>query len=99
MSLKGTQKLRRKLMELHPHIKGVELLFETPDLALAAYLRIMGLKIRKIYSRGNKAIFSFIDISERKVWIDDYFNGKAKVDPLVYKDTLRNLKTYTYNRR
>lgn len=86
-------------MEVHPHIKGVEVLFETPDLALAAYLRVMGLKIKKIYSRGNKAIFSFIDISERKVWIDDYFNGKARVDPLVYKDTLRNLKTYTYNRR
>ena len=86
-------------MEVYLPIKGTELLFETPDLALAAYLKIMGLKIRKIYSQRNKAIFSFIDIPERKAWIDDYFNGKAMVNPLAYKDTLRNLKTYTFNRR
>lgn len=77
----------------------IELLFETKDLALAAYLRVMGLKIRKIYSYKGKTVFSFIDIPERKDWIDDYFGDRARVDPLTYKDTLRNLKTYTFNRR
>ena len=79
--------------------KKIEMLFETKDLALAAYLKMTGLKIRKIYNSRNKTVFSFIDVPERKSWIDDYFNGRAKVDPLIYKDTLRNLKTYTYNRR
>ncbi len=97
-------------MEVHPHIeqkvkeaaleqKGIMLLFETKDLALAAYLRMMGLEIKKIFKPRDKVVFSFIDTPKRKELIDDYFAGKARVDPLVYKDTLRNLKTYTYNRK
>ena len=80
-------------------IPGAELLFETNDIALAAYLKIQGLNIKKIYSMGKKTIFSFIDVPDRKKWIDDYFNGNARVDPLMYKDAMRNLKTYTFNRR
>lgn len=80
-------------------IPGAEILFETNDIALAAYLKIKGLNIKKIYSAGKKIIFSFIDAQDRKKWIDDYFNGNARVDPLMYKDAMRNLKTYTFNRR
>lgn len=80
-------------------IPGAELLFETNDIALAAYLKICGLNIKKIYSVGKKTIFSFFDVADRQKWIDEYFNGKAKVDPLLYKDAMRNLKTYTFNRR
>ena len=86
--------------EKKPEAKKIEILFETRDLALAAYLKIKGLNVKKIYSyRSKTVVFSFIDIPERKTWIEDYFNGKARVDPFVYKDTLRNLKTYTFNRR
>ena len=80
-------------------IPGSELLFETKDIALAAYLKISNLNIKKIYSMGKKTIFSFIDTPERKKLIDDYFNGNARVDPLIYKDAMRNLKTYTFNRK
>ncbi len=80
-------------------LPGSEILFETKDIALAAYLKISGLNTKKIYAMGKKVIFSFIDIPERKKLVDDYFNGLARVDPLLYKDAMRNLKTYTFNRK
>lgn len=78
-------------------IKIGELLFETNDLGLAAYLSLMSMEIRKMSKQRGKTIFSFIDRPERKEWVNKYFSGEARVSPLAYKNCLRDLKVYTLN--
>ena len=75
-----------------------ELIFDTSELGLAAFLKVSGLEIKIMFRKGNKTIFSFKDTPERKALVDDYFTGKAKVDPLAFRSTMRDLKNYTFNK-
>ncbi len=72
-----------------------ELLFETNDLGIATWLKFKGMEIKTMIKDRNKTKFVFIDKFERKEWIRDYFNGKAMVDALTYKNLLRDLKVFT----
>jgi len=74
-----------------------ELLFETNDLGLATYLRLEGMEIKKTTKIRGRTIFCFLDKENRKKLVQDYFGGKARVDPLLYKNMLRDLKVFTIN--
>lgn len=78
-------------------IRMGELLFETNDLGLAAYLKLMGMEIKKMFKQKGKTVFSFVNKPERKELVDKYFSGEGKVSPLAYKNALRDLKVYTIN--
>ena len=71
------------------------LLFETNDLGIATWLKFKGMEIKTMVKDRNKTKFVFIDKPERKEWIRNYFNGKAMVDALTYKNLLRDLKVFT----
>ena len=74
-----------------------ELLFETNDLGLATYLRLEGMELKNMSKVRGKTVFCFIDRENRKKLVQDYFGGKARVDPLLYKNLLRDLKIFTIN--
>ena len=74
-----------------------ELIYDTNDLGLAAYLKVAGVELKVMVRTGKKITFSFKDNPERKSFVDDYFTGKAKVNPLAYKNTIKDLKSYTFN--
>ena len=85
------------MVEEKKGIKIGELLFETNDLGLAAYLKLEGIEIKGMSKNKGRTLFCFIDKEERKKLVQDYFGGKAKVDPLLYKNLLRDLKVFTIN--
>jgi len=75
-----------------------ELLYDTNDLGLAAFLKVMGIELKIMVKINKKTLFSFKDTPERKAIVDDYFTGRARVDPLAYRNTIKDLKSYTFNK-
>ena len=75
-----------------------ELIYDTNDLGLAAYLKVAGVELKVMVRTGKKITFSFKDNPERKGLVDDYFTGRGKVNPLAYKNTIKDLKSYTFNK-
>ncbi len=75
-----------------------EMLFDTPELGLASFLKVSGLEIKVMFKNKGKTVFSFKDTPERKKLVDDYFTGRARVDPLAFRGTMRDLKNYTFNK-
>jgi|GEM_PF-1418699 len=67
---------------------------ELTDIALVAYLVTLGLKIMKIDRKIGKSIFHFLDTQNLEAETLKYFNHEAKVDPLQFSETLRNLRSY-----
>lgn len=74
-----------------------DLLFETYDLGLAAFLKLSGAELKLMTKNKGRTIFCFKDKSERRQLVRDYFDGTAKVSPLAYKNLLRDLKIFTLN--
>lgn len=74
-----------------------DLLFETHDLGLAAFLKLSGLELKLTTRNRGKTMFCFKDTDQRKQLVSDYFEGKARVCPLAYKNLMRDLKTFTLN--
>lgn len=64
------------------------------DIALVAYLVCEGYKMLRIDRRKDKSDFYFENSSEIEVATLKYFNHEAKVDPLRFSETLRNLRSY-----
>jgi hypothetical protein len=67
------------------------MVYETNDLVLGAYLNTIGYKLSEIKSVNNKGTFIFSNVDQAV--IDDYYMGKARVDPVSFNTTLRQLVT------
>jgi len=64
------------------------------DISLVAYLVCLGFKIKNIERSKDKSSFFFeISDSLEKETLK-FFNHEAKVDPLQFSETLRNLRSY-----
>lgn len=74
-----------------------ELLFETNDLGLAAFLKLSGVELKLMTKNKGRTVFCFKDKPERRQLVREYFDGTAKVSPLAYKNLLRDLKIFTLN--
>ena len=64
------------------------------DIALVAYLVCEGYKIMRIDRKKDKSDFYFENNDELEKATLSYFNHEAKVDPLRFSETLRNLRSY-----
>lgn len=64
------------------------------DISLVAYLVHQGFKMKKINKGPDKSTFLFEDTLELEDETLKYFNSEAKVDPLKFSETLRNLRSY-----
>jgi hypothetical protein len=71
---------------------------ELQDLALSAFLIISGNPLLESPSKtnGKKLIFVFEATSKLEVDILSFYNRTAKVDPLTFSETFRNLKAMTF---
>lgn len=70
-----------------------EIIFETQDISLAAYLTIKGYQASEPVLQGNHVIFGFIDSDQKKRKKDvlDYFNNSGNFRDFSSAHT--NLKT------
>ena len=66
------------------------------DIALVTYLVCEGFKIKRIEKDRNKikSLFVFDETQELKDATLTYFNREAKIEPIQFSETLRNLKSY-----
>lgn len=68
------------------------------DLSLSSFLSVMGHKLiatPKVQS-GRKSFFVFESSEELEKDILTFYNRQARVDPLSFIETYRNLKALTY---
>ena len=65
--------------------------FETIDIILAAYLKVLGYKLIEILKQGNRGTFVFEDIPENI--LEDYDLGNALTEPKALSNAIRSLTT------
>ena len=67
-----------------------------PDIGLVTYLVCEEFKIKRIEKSKDKfkSFFVFDETPELETAILKYFNKEARVEPNLYHETLRNLKSY-----
>lgn len=71
--------------------------FGTADLYLASTLHSLGFKIDGVKTEGKKLLFLFIDRNDREEIIRQFYNGDLQVNALKFVDSIRNLKSLTFN--
>lgn len=70
--------------------------YKTSDLYLAAFLKLKGFKM-SVEKNRNKAIFTFEKTDELVVLVNDYLNEGGSCQPLLYTNSIKNLKNLIYN--
>lgn len=71
--------------------------YETNDLYLASYLRANDFQILDTRRDGKRITFVFEDRSNRQALIRDYYNGAGLISPLLFVDSMKNIKALVYN--
>jgi len=73
--------------------------YTTTDFYLSCFLTISGQDIkdiRRVGPNSSQREFVFEDSDTLRRHIDRYFWNRASVDPMVYKDQIRKLKSLLY---
>jgi len=70
--------------------------YTTSDMYLAAYLKLKGLKM-SVEKNKNKAIFVFDKTEELTQYVNEYLNESGSCEPLLYTNSIKNLKNLLYN--
>ncbi len=65
--------------------------YKTPDIVLAASLKVCGFDLDSIELNGNKGIFVFNDVD--KGFLIDFDLGKVVVEPVTFNNTIKQLTT------
>ena len=68
----------------------------TSDFYFSAFLLSKGYKIEETSKIGKSITFHFDSEGLEEVR-NEYFLGKAKIEPLSFQNAIHNLKTLTYN--
>lgn len=65
--------------------------YRTSDIVLAAFLKISGCEMTGIEKQGQKGTFVFRDVDLELV--RQYDIGQARVEPVVFNNTIKQLTT------
>ena len=71
---------------------------ETQDFYLSAFLRLKGLELIDLKDYGQRSLFVFEDNEQFQDLKKKYYWHEANVDPMAYKQAIRDLKGLTMNR-
>ena len=72
-------------------------IYETSDFYFVAFIHSKGYEILGANKVGSKISFEFENSDEFKEIRNNYFLGKASVEPIAFQNAIHNLKTLTYN--
>jgi hypothetical protein len=73
-----------------------DLKYTTSDLYLAAYLKLKGNKM-SVEKNRNKVIFCFEKTDDLTKNVNDYLSEGGSCEPLLYTNSIKNLKNLLYN--
>lgn len=65
--------------------------YKTTDIVLASYLKLCGCSMLRIEKQGQKGTFVFSDVTTEQ--IGNYDLGKARVEPVAFNNTIKQLTT------
>ncbi len=65
--------------------------YRTPDIVLAAYLKLSGCTMQRIDKQGQKGTFVFENVNEEVIRTFDL--GKAQVEPVTFNNMIKQLTT------
>jgi hypothetical protein len=65
--------------------------YETTDIVLAAFLKINGCQMVAIEKQGQKGTFLFKNVSDDLIKMYDL--GQARVEPVIFNNTIKQLTT------
>jgi len=68
------------------------MLVTTQDLFLTAFVRLKGIKLEDLRDIGDRKLFVFENSEEFQLLKRKYYFNEAQVDPLDYKNMIRELK-------
>jgi hypothetical protein len=71
--------------------------FSTKDFYLSAYLISSGLPLQAHSRTGSVSTFTFSETPGLHSLVDEYFGFRALVNPVVYANAFRNLKSVIYS--
>lgn len=71
------------------HIPGDA--YNTSDIVLAAYLRLVGCPLTQILKQGQKGTFVFDDVTNEL--LREYDLGNASVEPVAFNNAIKSLTT------
>lgn len=72
--------------------------YVTSDLYLTAYLKVKGYKF-KIEKVNTKTIFYFDETKELLDMVNDYLTEEGSCEPLLYANSIKNLKNLIFNKK
>jgi hypothetical protein len=70
--------------------------YTTSDLYLGAYLKLKGYKMT-VEKNRNKAVFVFEKNEGLQKEINNYLNESGSCEPLLFTNSIKNLKNLLYN--
>jgi len=70
--------------------------YTTSDLYLGAYLKYKGYKM-SVEKQRSKAVFVFDKNEELQQEVNNYLNESGSCEPLLYTNSIKNLKNLLYN--
>ena len=65
--------------------------YKTSDIVLAAYLRLSGCQMLGIEKQGSKGTFVFEEVADELILTYDL--GQARVEPVAFNNTIKQLTT------
>jgi len=68
-------------------------IYKTPDIYLAAYLKISGIHYIGTHKNRSKTYLQFQDSDLVRELVHRYSDNTARISPKAIKDTIRGLKT------
>jgi len=72
--------------------------YQTKDFPLAAFLVSSGLALQAHDRSLGVSTFTFPDSSRLHELVDDYYGFRALVNPVLYANAFRNLKSVMYSK-
>jgi hypothetical protein len=75
---------------------GEEEKYTTSDLYLGAYLKLKGYKMT-VEKNRNKAVFVFEKNEGLQKEVNNYLNESGSCEPLLFTNSIKNLKNLLYN--
>ncbi len=65
--------------------------YRTPDIVLAAYLKLTGFAMQRIEKQGQKGTFVFDNVTDEVIRTFDL--GNAQVEPVSFNNMIKQLTT------
>ena len=71
--------------------------YNTTDFYLACYLKCIGYSLVDVLLNGKKSVFVFIDQSDRKDAVLDFYNNAGQVVPRKLIASIQDMKAVLHN--